>query len=128
MDYNISKKINKPFSEVISLVSEELKKEGFGIISEVDLKAKFKEKLGIDFRNYTILGACNPALAYKAIETEDKIGVLLPCNVLVQEHEPGNVEVSAINPMNSIGGIGNSNLEPVAGEVSSRLEKVIRQL
>lgn len=128
MNYNISKKINKSFTEVINSVSEALKKEGFGIISQVDLKDKFKEKLDIDFRNYTILGACNPALAYKAVQLEDKIGVMLPCNVLVQEHEANQVEVSAINPLNSIGSVNNPNLQEIAAEVSSRLEKVIREL
>jgi uncharacterized protein (DUF302 family) len=128
MNYNISKKINKSFNEVIRMVTEELKKEGFGIITEVDLKAKFKEKLGVDFRSYSILGACNPALAHKAVQIEDKIGVMLPCNVLVQEHEPNQVEVSAINPLNSIGSINNPDLEAIAEEVSSRLEKVINQL
>ena len=92
MSYNISKKIERTFDEAIAKVTEELKKEGFGIISEIDLKEKFKEKLNIDFRNYKILGACNPALAYKAIEQEDKIGTMLPCNILVQEHENNCVE------------------------------------
>jgi uncharacterized protein (DUF302 family) len=89
MSYNISKKAEGTFDDTIIKVTGELKKEGFGIISEIDLKEKFKEKLNVDFRNYKILGACNPAIAYKAIQQEDKIGIMLPCNILIQEHENG---------------------------------------
>ena len=128
MSYNISKKVHGTFDEAIKKVTDELKKEGFGIISEIDLKDKFKEKLNIDFRNYKILGACNPSLAYKAIEQEDKIGTMLPCNILVQEHETGGVEVSAINPLESIGAVNNANLQSIAGEVSGKLKSVIEHL
>ena len=125
MSYNISKKVKGTFEKTIYRVTEELNNEGFGIITEVDLREKFKEKLDVDFRNYTILGACNPKLAYEAVQLEDKIGIMLPCNVLVQEHENGEVEVSAINPMASIGAVNNSRLEGVASEVSNRLQRVI---
>lgn len=125
MSYNISKKVKGTFEKTIYRVTEELKKEGFGIITEVDLREKFKEKLNIDFRNYTILGACNPKLAYEAVQQEDKIGIMLPCNVLIQEHENGEVEVSAINPMASIGAVKNDQLEGVATEVSNKLQRVI---
>ncbi|WP_018613987.1 DUF302 domain-containing protein [Segetibacter koreensis] len=128
MSYNISKKMDGTFDEVIKKVTEELKKEGFEIISEIDLKDKFKEKLNVDFRNYKILGACNPALAYKAIEQEDKIGTMLPCNILVQEHETGGVEVSAINPLESMGAVNNANLQSIAAEVSGKLKMVIERL
>jgi uncharacterized protein (DUF302 family) len=128
MSYNISKKVEGTFDEAIKKVTEELKKEGFGIISEIDLKDKFKEKLNIDFRNYKILGACNPALAYKAIEQEDKIGTMLPCNILVQEYETGGVEVSAINPLESMGAVDNANLQSIAAEVSGKLKTVIERL
>src|SRR5687768_6892172 len=123
MSYNISKKVEGTFEDVITKVTEELKNEGFGIISEIDLKDKFKEKLNVDFRNYKILGACNPSLAYKAIQQEDKIGTMLPCNILVQEHDTGGVEVSAINPLESMG--HNASLQSIAAEVSGKLSSVI---
>ena len=128
MSYNISKKVEGTFEDTINKVTEELKKEGFGIISEIDLKEKFKEKLNVDFRNYKILGACNPALAFKAIQQEDKIGTMLPCNILVQEHENGEVEVSAINPLASIGAVNNESLQSIAEEVTGRLKVVIENL
>ena len=128
MNYNISKKVEGTFEGTIKKVTEELKKEGFGIISEIDLKEKFKEKLNVNFRNYKILGACNPALALKAIEQEDKIGTMLPCNILVQEHENGEVEVSAINPLASIGAVNNESLQSIAEEVPSKLKVVIANI
>jgi uncharacterized protein (DUF302 family) len=102
-----------------------LSNEGFGIISEIDLKEKFQEKLGINYREYKILGACNPKLAYQAIEQEDKIGVLLPCNVLVQQHDDGKVEVTAINPAETMSAVENDQLEPIAKEVSQKLKAAI---
>lgn len=128
MSYNISRKVEGSFNDTIDKVTQELKKEGFGIITEIDLKDKFKEKLDVDFRNYKILGACNPALAYKAIQQEDKIGIMLPCNILVQEHENGEVEVSAINPLESIGAVHNEQLQSLAEEVSSKLKGVIASI
>lgn len=128
MDFTINKKVNSSFNDTIKIVTEELKKEGFGVLTEIDLKDKFKEKLGIDFHNYTILGACNPALAYKAVQIEPNIGAMLPCNVLVQEKPNGDVEVSAINPLNSIGSIDNEQLQSLAKEVSEKLNTVIDRL
>ena len=128
MSYNISKKVEGSFDDTVNKVTEELKKEGFGIISEIDLKEKFKEKLNVDFRNYKILGACNPALAFKAIQQEDKIGTLLPCNILIQEHENGEVEVSAINPLASIGAVNNESLQSIAAEVTSKLRVAIENI
>ena len=128
MNYNINKKISGSFPEAIAKIREALKTEGFGIISEIDLKDKFKEKLNVDFRNYTILGACNPKLAYEAIQQEDKIGVMLPCNVLVQEHANGEVEVAAINPLTSIGAVKNDKLESLASEVSNKLETALQSI
>jgi uncharacterized protein (DUF302 family) len=125
MSYNISKKTTLNFSEAIGKVSEELKKEGFGIITEIDLKDKFKEKLQVDFRNYKILGACNPKLAYEAIKEENNIGILLPCNILVQEHDNGQVEISAVNPMETMASVKNENLDSLAKEVSGKLQRVI---
>ena len=125
MNYTISKKTNKTFNDAINAVTSQLKKEGFGIISEIDLKEKFKEKLGIEFRNYKILGACNPAMAHKAILVEDKIGVMLPCNVLVQEKENGEVEVAAVNPLSSIGVVENEALKSIAAQISEKLQKAV---
>lgn len=128
MDYTISKVVNRTFSDAVNQVTAALKQEGFGVITEIDLKEKFKEKLGIDFRGYKILGACNPAMAHKAIQQEDKIGVMLPCNVLVQERENGEVEVSAVNPLSSIGSIGNPNLQTIAAEVTEKLKAAVNRL
>ena len=128
MSYNISKKVEGTFDEVITKVTKELTTEGFGIISEIDLKSKFKEKLNVDFRNYKILGACNPSLAYKAIQQEDKIGTMLPCNILVQEHDSDGVEVSAINPLESMGAVDNASLQSIAAEVTGKLNSVIDRL
>ena len=128
MDYAISKTVNTNFQDTIHRLTSGLKDEGFGIITEIDLKSKFKEKLNKDFRNYKILGACNPQLAYEAIQKEHQIGVMLPCNVLVQEHEDGKVEVSAINPMQSIGVVGNPELEGMATQVSERLKAALDRI
>lgn len=128
MTYTISKSVTTSFDETVNRVTSELQKEGFGIITEIDLKSKFREKLGKDFRNYKILGACNPKLAFEAVQKESHIGVMLPCNVLVQEHENGEVEVSAINPMQSIGVVGNPELNLLAEDVTIKLKSAIDRI
>lgn len=128
MSYNYSKKVDYSFSETIAKVKEALSTQGFGVISEIDLKEKFKEKLNVDFREYKILGACNPKLAYEAIEQEANIGVLLPCNILVQENEDRKVEVTAINPIETMAAVNNKNLTSIAQQVSERLKAVIASL
>ena len=128
MTYHNSKKVSSSFDETILLVSEELKKEGFGILTEIDVKETLKKKLDVDFRKYRILGACNPPLAYKALSEEENIGVMLPCNVIVQETADGSVRVSAINPMESMKAVGNPNLEGIAKTVSDKLANVICNL
>lgn len=128
MSYYFNTKVTGNFEEVIQRVTESLSKEGFGILTEVDIKATLKKKLGEDFYNYKILGACNPQFAYKALLTEDKIGTMLPCNVIVQEKEPGKVEVSAVNPVESMKAILNKDLHKIATEVKAKLKKVIEQL
>ena len=128
MDYAINKKVNKSFQDAIEAVKASLKNEGFGVISEIDLKDKFKVKLGIEFRNYTILGACNPALAHEAIQHESNIGVMLPCNVLVQEIESGKTEVSAVNPLKTMSAVENDKLQTLAAEVSKKLKAAIDSL
>lgn len=128
MAYNLSKQVVYPFNEALEKTKDALNKEGFGVISEIDLKTKFKEKLDVEFREYRILGACNPALAYQAIEKEDKIGVLLPCNILVQERDGQTAEVTAVNPMETMASVNNPELKSIAHEVSQKLQRVIESL
>ncbi len=125
MNYYMSKIVSDTFDNAEQKVTQELKKEGFGIISEIDLQGKFKEKLDVDFRKYKILGACNPAFSYKALQMEDKIGVMLPCNVVLQELKPGKIEIAIVNPMASMSSIENSKLIEFAGEIQQKLKSVI---
>ena len=128
MSYYFTKKLNLPFDDAVERVTEELKKEGFGILTDIDVRATLKKKLGVDFKNYRILGACNPPFAYQALQAEDKIGTMLPCNVTVQENADGNVEVSAIDPIASMQAVQNPELGGVAQEVQAKLKKVIDNL
>ena len=128
MSYHFSKKLDATYDEAIIRVTEELKKEGFGIMTEIDVKEALKKKLDVDFRKYKILGACNPSYAYKALQAEDKIGTMLPCNVIVQETDDGQVEVSAIDPIASMQAIDNISLGDIANEVREKLKKVIDNL
>jgi uncharacterized protein (DUF302 family) len=128
MKYYFSKTIAGSFDNAIQKVTEALKDEGFGILTEIDIKATLKKKLDVDFYNYKILGACNPPFAYKALLAEDKIGTMLPCNVIVQERVQGQVEVSAVDPVASMLSIENKDLHDIATEIRARLEKVIGQL
>ena len=128
MSYYFSKFVDYSYEEALVKVTEELKKEGFGVLTEIDVKATLKNKLDIDFKKYKILGACNPPLAHKALTAEDKIGVLLPCNVIVQEIEDGKVEVAAMNPAEAMQAVNNPNLSDVAESVTSKLKKVLESL
>ena len=128
MSFTFNKTTGRNFDDAVKAITEELKKEGFGVITEIDLKEKFKEKLGVDFRNYKILGACNPALAYKAVQVEPNIGTMLPCNVLVHENKEGKVEIAAINPLSSMGAVNNAELSALAEEVSGKLKSVIDRM
>ncbi|CAN5224118.1 DUF302 domain-containing protein [soil metagenome] len=128
MKYYFNKTITGSFDDVVKSVTEALKKEGFGILTEIDLKATLKQKLDVDFYNYKILGACNPPFAYRALLAEDKIGTMLPCNVIVQEKIPGKVEVSAVDPSASMQAIDNAALKDIALDVSARLQSVIDHL
>ena len=119
---------NTSFEDAIDKVSEELKKEGFGILTEIDVQATLKKKLDVDFYNYKILGACNPPFAYKALQSEDKVGTMLPCNVILQEREEGKIEISAVNPEASMQSVENESLAGVASEIKAKLEKVINSL
>ena len=128
MEYYFSKTVTDSFENAIQKVTEALKKEGFGILTEIDLKATLKKKLDVDFYNYTILGACNPPFAYKALLAEDKIGTMLPCNVIVQEKVAGQIEVSAVDSAASMLAVENKELVEIATEIRDRLKKVIEQL
>ena len=128
MEYYFSKTIAGSFDNAIQKVTEALKAEGFGILTEIDIKATLKKKLDVDFYNYKILGACNPPYAYKALLAEDKIGTMLPCNVIVQEKIAGHVEVSAVDPVASMQAIENEKLAGIATEIRTRLQKAIEQL
>jgi uncharacterized protein (DUF302 family) len=128
MSYYFGKTINVAFDEAIPKVTDELKKEGFGIITEIDVKETLEKKLNVDFRNYMILGACNPPFAYQALLAEDKIGTMLPCNVIVQELAPGEVEVAAIDPLASMQAVDNPKLAEVGEQVRVKLKAVIDSL
>jgi uncharacterized protein (DUF302 family) len=128
MNYYHSKSLkNVTFDEAITKVTEALKGEGFGILTEIDIKATLKKKLDVDFYNYRILGACNPPFAYKALLAEDKIGAMLPCNVIVQQSEDG-VEVAAVDPVASMLAVENKALEVIASEIRDKLRSVIDSL
>lgn len=116
------------FEEAIEQTKAELKKEGFGVLTEIDIKSTLKEKLDADFKKYKILGACNPQFAYKALQNEDKIGLFLPCNVIVEEHENGTVEVSVVDPIASMMSVENEALGDIAIQIQQKLKNVIEQL
>jgi len=128
MTYHLSKKLSVPFTEAVEIVTEELRKEGFGIITTIDIKETFKKKINVDFRNYIILGACNPRYAYETLLEEDKVGVFLPCNVVVQEHEDGEVEVSIVNPEEMMHDVDDLKLKTFATEIKEAMENVLNRL
>lgn len=128
MKYYFNKTIKGTFDEVIQKVTKELKEEGFGILTDIDIQETLKKKLDVNFKKYRILGACNPPFAHKALLAEDKIGTMLPCNVIVQELETGVIEVAAVNPMASMQAVQNEKLNDIANEITTMLEKVINKL
>ncbi|MBN2031274.1 DUF302 domain-containing protein [bacterium] len=128
MKYYFSKIVDFPFQDTIDRTKEELKKEGFGILIEIDVKTTLKKKLDVDFRNYRILGACNPPFAYEALKAERMIGTMLPCNVIVQEAGEVKTEVAAVDPIASMQAIENSQLEQVAEKVRAKLKNVIEKI
>ena len=128
MSYYFSKIVNVSFDEAVTKVTGELKKEGFGILTEIDVKETLKKKLNVDFSRYKILGACNPPFAYKALTAENKIGTMLPCNVIVQEISGGRVEVAAIDPVASMQAVENPALKEIASEISNKLKTVIEKV
>ena len=128
MSYYLVKNLVSSFEKAVSDVTEELQKEGFGILTEIDVTATLKKKLNVDFPKYTILGACNPPFAYKALLAEPKIGTMLPCNVIVQDLEDGTIDVAAVDPLASMQSIRNTQLQGVAKEIQLKLKKVIARL
>jgi len=125
MSYYYSKSCSATFEEALARVADALKKEGFGILTEIDVQATLKNKLGVDFEPYRILGACNPPFAHQALLAEPNIGVLLPCNVVVRETKPGMIEISAVDPLSTMQGVNNPALAAVAAKVAGKLRKVI---
>ncbi len=128
MGYYFSKTLQTTFDDAVARIKEELTKEGFGVLTEIDVKETLKKKLNVDFRSYRILGACNPQYAIKALEAEDKIGTMLPCNVIVQEIGGVGVEVAAVDPVASLQAVKNPELEKIAGQVREKLRDVIERL
>ncbi len=129
MSYYFNKVIStKNFDEAIEQVTAALKVEGFGVLTDINIQKAFKEKIDVDFKKYRILGACNPGYAHKALLAEDKIGVFLPCNVIVEEHENGDIEVSTVDPIASMSSIENENLGEFATEVQAKMKAVIAAL
>ena len=128
MGYFFTKTITSSFDDAIEKAKAELKKEGFGVLTEIDMTATLREKLDVDFQNYRILGACNPTLAYEALQTENKIGTMLPCNVIVQERAEGYIEVTAVDPMASMMAIDNPELTAISDRVRRKLQTVIKNL
>lgn len=128
MSYHFSKTISCSFDDAIGRVTAALQKEGFGILTEIDVQATLKKKLNVDFRGYKILGACNPPFAYEALQLEDKIGTMLPCNVIVQAQGEGQVEVSVIDPVASMGAVGNPALSVIAEQIQAKLQQMLNSL
>jgi uncharacterized protein (DUF302 family) len=128
MEYYFSKIIRAEFSDAIALTKKALASEGFGVISEIDMQGKLKEKLGVDYKKYTILGACNPSYAYRALQIEERIGIMLPCNVVIIDRGDGTTEVAAVHPVASMMAIQNTALQSIAREVTDKLEKVMNAI
>lgn len=128
MAYTFDAILDGDVDGLVPKVTEALKAEGFGVLTEIDVKATFKKKLDRDFRPYRILGACNPNFAFMALSTEPNIGAMLPCNVVLQENAPGKVMVSAVDPVSSMAGVGNPDLVTIAAQVREKLQRVIESL
>jgi uncharacterized protein (DUF302 family) len=127
-NYGFSKVVNIGYQEAIEKVTEELKKEGFGVLTEIDVKETLKKKLDVEFKPYKILGACNPPFAYKSLQAEEQIGLMLPCNVIVYVNDSSETVVAAINPIVSMQSVKNDKLDEVAEAIQSKLKKVISNL
>ncbi len=128
MSYYYSTTVKGNFDDIVNNTTELLQKEGFGVLTQIDIQQTLKKKLDVNFQKYTILGACNPQFAHMALKLEDKVGTMLPCNVIVQEIEPNTIEVAAVNPIASMQAVKNSKMEAIANEVGEKLKKVINDL
>ena len=128
MSYYFTKTTPLGYEQALAKVQDELKKEGFGIITEIDVRETLKKKLNVDFRKYKILGACNPAFAHQALQVESRIGTMLPCNVIVQEREDGQTEISAINPLVSMKAVANPQLEQIGNQIAAKLKGVVERV
>ncbi len=128
MKYYFNINLTTSFDDAVTRVIDALKKEGFGVLSEIDIQATLKKKLDVDFRKYKILGACNPPFAYKALQIEDNIGLLLPCNLIIQEAPDGSISVAAIDPLASMSILNNVELSNIAEEIQKKLKRVIESL
>ncbi len=128
MTYHFSRTVALPFDTAVAATTDSLKRHGFGVLTEIDVQATLKNKLDVAFRPYRILGACNPQLAYKALQEEDKIGTMLPCNVVIQQRDGGKVEISAVDPVASMQAVGNPKLAAVAEQVRSMLRQVVEDV
>jgi uncharacterized protein (DUF302 family) len=128
MSYYFNKKIVGSFDDIIEKTVATLKEEGFGVLTDIDVKATLKKKLDVEFRNYRILGACNPPFAFKALQAEDKIGTMLPCNVIVQEASDGKIEIAAIDPLASMQAVVNPELGEIANQIREKLKNVINNI
>lgn len=128
MKYYFSKKLNKSFEDVVEITKANLKDAGFGVLSEIDIHDKFKEKLDVDFRRYKIMGACSPPNAYEAISADKYIGTMLPCSVVVQEHGENDVEITAVDAVASMKAVENEKVQEIASKISKQLEDVINKL
>ncbi|MBW4090446.1 MAG: DUF302 domain-containing protein [Proteobacteria bacterium] len=128
MTYHFSRTVALPFDTALAATTEALKRHGFGVLTEIDVQATLQSKLDVAFRPYRILGACNPKFAYQALQAEDKIGTMLPCNVILQQHEDGAVEISAVDPVASMQAVGNPKLAAVADQVRTMLRAAIADI
>jgi uncharacterized protein (DUF302 family) len=128
MNYCMTRELAMPFDAAVTATIDALKREGFGVLTDIDVQATLCQKLGVEFRKYRILGACNPPLAHRALQTEERIGLMLPCNVIVQERGPDRVEVAAIDPIASMLAVDNPALRDVGLEVRAKLERVVQSI
>ena len=128
MNYYFKATLNTSFDDAMAITAEALKTEGFGVLTEIDMQARLKEKVGVDFKKYKILGACNPSFAYKALQTEDLIGIMLPCNVVVTEQGENQIDIAIVDPLAAMMAVENAQLMPIAKEVTDKLHRVIELL
>ena len=128
MNYYFNKTVNYSFEKAVERITEELKSEGFGVLAEIDMQKTLKEKLNVDFRKYKILEACNPPFAYKSLVAEDKIGIFLPCNIVVQETDDNNIEIAVVNPVSAMQNVNNDKMKDIAAEIQTKLKTALSKV